>query len=72
MKARKWPIIYGLLEAHGEISRNQALSRFISRLAARIDDLERLHGWKFRTEQRGGDYFYVVGVYGRNHLEGSR
>jgi hypothetical protein len=67
MKAVKWPIIYRYLDQYGEISRNQALSNYISRLASRIKDLEK-HGWIFRTEQRDGDYVYIVVVRGRNHL----
>lgn len=48
-----------MLEERGEVSRNQALGVFISRLASRIGDLEE-KGWKFRTEKRGGDFVYIV------------
>ena len=51
--------IIEILERDGEISRNQCLSIFISRLASRIDDLERL-GWRFESEQRGRDDIYNV------------
>jgi len=51
-------VISGLLERDGRISRNQCLSMYISRLASRIDDLERA-GWVFRTERAiNGDYVY--------------
>jgi hypothetical protein len=51
--------IVDILERDGRISRNQCLRMFISRLAARIADLE-LDGWKFETEKVGGDYVYRV------------
>ena len=41
------------------MSRNWCLSRFISRLASRISDLE-AKGWEFETENRNGDYVYKV------------
>ena len=47
------------LEGDGQISRNQCLSIFISRLASRIDDLER-QGWVFAAEKQGRDYVYRV------------
>jgi hypothetical protein len=68
MKAKQWPIIYGLLE-RGYITRNECLSRYISRLGARICDLE-TRGWTFKTERVRGDYLYRVTQYGTNHLTG--
>ncbi len=47
------------IEEHGEISRNQCLSRFIARLAPRIQELE-AEGYVFRTEHRSNDYVYVL------------
>jgi hypothetical protein len=47
------------LEGDGQISRSQCLSMFISRLASRIDDLER-QGWVFAAEKQGRDYVYRV------------
>jgi Helix-turn-helix domain len=51
--------IIDLLERDGRVSRNQCLSMFpaITRLGARIDDLEKL-GYEFRPERKGGDYVY--------------
>ncbi len=47
------------LETNGEISRNQALRNFVSRLASRIADL-RQEGWTFDIKREEGDYVYVV------------
>jgi hypothetical protein len=69
--APKWRIIYAQLDKTGEISRNFALRRYISRLAARIDDLKRWD-WDFREERRKGDYVYIVTKRGTNHLEEAR
>jgi Helix-turn-helix domain len=52
-------IIAGILERDGRITRNQCLSMFISRLAARVADLEAA-GWKFETGKVGNDYEYRV------------
>jgi len=51
--------IVEILEREGRISRNQCLSMFIGRLAARIGDLEE-EGWRFETEKDGGDCVYRV------------
>jgi hypothetical protein len=59
MKETQLQWIVRQLEENGEVSRNQALTHFISRLSARIADLE-LEGYKFSTEWRGGDYVYTV------------
>lgn len=47
--------------ARGCISRNECLSTFpaITRLGARIDDLEK-RGYVFRTEAKHGDYTYYL------------
>lgn len=49
------------LEEFGFITRNQCLSDFpaITRLGARIDDLEH-EGWVFEAKHEGGDYVYRV------------
>lgn len=39
------------LQETGEISRNDCLRQYVSRLGARINDLKRL-GWQFDTEVR--------------------
>jgi hypothetical protein len=51
--------ITAILERDGRISRNACLSMFISRLAARIADLED-DGWIFETKKVGNDYEYRV------------
>lgn len=43
----------------GEISRNYCLSKYCSRLGARINDLKK-EGWEFETKTRNGDFFYVA------------
>ena len=56
------------LNREGRITRNEALSRFCSRLGARIADLK-AEGWEFITDtietirpdgKRGKDYVYIV------------
>jgi hypothetical protein len=47
------------LHDHGEVSRNWALQRYISRLGSRILEL-RQAGYKFEIERRGGDYVYIL------------
>ena len=47
------------LHDHGEVSRNWALARYISRLGSRIMDLKQA-GYKFEIERRGGDYVYIL------------
>ena len=39
------------LQETGEVSRNECLQRYVSRLGARINDLKQL-GWQFETETR--------------------
>lgn len=51
--------IVGQLIKNGEISRNHCLQNYISRLSAIIFDL-REKGWDFKTEERGGDFIYIV------------
>jgi hypothetical protein len=48
-----------VLRDKGEVSRNFALSQFISRLGAIICDL-RKEGWEFDIERRNGDYVYKL------------
>jgi hypothetical protein len=47
------------LDRDGFVTRNECLSQFpaITRLGARIDDLER-RGYVFKTEDTGRDYIY--------------
>ena len=49
------------LQTKGEISRNECLRNYFSRLGARINDLKRM-GWQFETEKRNGDYVYKLKV----------
>jgi hypothetical protein len=53
--------VRGRLHAAGYISRNQCLSQFpaITRLGARIDDLEH-EGYVFEAKRQGGDYVYKL------------
>jgi hypothetical protein len=46
------------LNNSGEITRNQCLKNYISRLGAIICQLKK-EGWMFRAENRGGDYVYI-------------
>lgn len=48
-----------MLKDKGEISRNQCLRNYISRLGARIKDLQK-EGMQFETERRDGDYVYKL------------
>ncbi len=59
MKKTQLQMIKNQLLTYGEVSRNWCLSKFISRLSARIDDLEK-EGWTFETEKRGGDFVYIA------------
>jgi Helix-turn-helix domain len=56
---RQVDIIADILERDGRITRNACLRMYISRLAARIADLED-DGWKFETKKVGNDYEYRV------------
>ena len=47
------------LEENGQVSRNDALKHFITRLGSRIYDLKQ-DGWEFEVERKGGDYIYVL------------
>lgn len=58
MKTQKQRIIKKL-KADGNVSRNQALKNYISRLSAIIQDLES-DGWVFETKLVNGDYAYLV------------
>ena len=57
-QSQKDRIVKRLLE-RGEVTRNEALRNFISRLSAIIQDLEE-EGWEFKTENRKGDYVYTA------------
>lgn len=57
-KSQKQRVINRLLE-RGEISRNQCLANYISRLSAIIQDLEE-DGWIFETERRGGKQKQII------------
>ena len=48
-----------VLRDKGEVSRNFALSQYISRLGAIICSL-RKDGWEFDIERRQGDYVYKL------------
>lgn len=51
------------LERYGKVSRNQCLSRYISRLGAIICDLKKA-GWEiegnYKTTKNGKDFIYRV------------
>ncbi len=47
------------LKETGQVSRNWCLQRYISRLSALIQILER-QGWGFTPERANGDYIYKV------------
>lgn len=57
-KTQKERIIFKL-KRDGYITRNECLQRYISRLGAIICTLKK-EGWKFKTEEVGGDYKYTV------------
>ncbi len=59
MKQSQLDFIKSELRNNKEISRNFCLSNYISRLGARIDDLEK-DGWVFETERRDGNYVYKM------------
>ncbi len=60
-KTQKQRII-GRLKEFGQISRNECLRVYITRLASIISDL-RQDGWEFSTKTLGGDYIYKVTKY---------
>lgn len=47
------------LNTTGQIDRNTCLRNYISRLGAIIHDLKK-KGYKFRTENKDGNYFYYL------------
>lgn len=59
MKQTQLQIIKDKLAKHGEISRNECLQNYISRLSAIIQRLES-EGYEFTTEHRKGDYVYIL------------
>jgi len=63
---------------YGVVSRNWALSNYISRLSAIIYDLKHENGWEFETEkveaikpngEKGWDFVYKVKKIGFNPYE---
>lgn len=72
MKNSQIKFVEGRLNDTGEISRNECLRNYISRLAAVIAELKR-RGWQFDTESRitikpdgskGKDFVYKVTTKG--------
>ncbi len=59
MKLTQEQWIKEILDREGKISRNQALRNFVTRLSARIGDLQQ-DGWTFDIKREEGDYVYVV------------
>ena len=59
MKISQLDYVVNTLLERGEITRNQCLRNYISRLGAIIDRLKRM-GWNFTTERRNGDYVYIL------------
>jgi len=59
MKPTQKQRIIGVLKERGEISRNQCLKNFISRLGAYIIVLKK-EGWDFDHIDAGNDYIYRV------------
>lgn len=68
-------LIVNVLLNYGVVSRNWALSNYISRLSAIIYDLTHEYGWEFETEkvktikpngEKGWDYVYKVKKFGIN------
>lgn len=59
MKKTQKSFVLEQLHDYGEISRNQCLAHFISRLSAIIQNLE-VEGYVFKTEWRGGDFVYML------------
>lgn len=55
----KW--VQTQLKKKGKVTRNQALRQYISRLAARINDL-REGGWNIVGKKEGNDYVYSLEV----------
>lgn len=53
--------VKGMLRETGEITRNQCLANYISRLSAIIQDLEN-EGYSFTTSRRNGDYVYTLAM----------
>lgn len=55
---RKW--VEQQFKEHGEITRNQCLQNYISRLGAIIYGLKQ-DGWVITSSRRGKDYVYTLG-----------
>lgn len=53
-------IVIDYLQTTGEVSRNICIrEHYLTRLGAVINNLKK-KGWKFRTEDRNGDYIYIL------------
>lgn len=53
-------IVINYLQATGEVSRNICIrEHYLTRLGAIINNLKK-KGWKFKTEDRNGDYVYIL------------
>jgi hypothetical protein len=59
MKQSQKQWVIAQLKANGEITRNQCLSRYISRLGAIACDLK-AEGWELEAFSREGDYVYKL------------
>lgn len=59
MKKSQKKIVIDWLNTNGEVTRNQCLQNYISRLGAIIQVLEN-EGWVFKTSRRGNDYVYTL------------
>jgi len=59
MKQTQKEWVISQLEQYGEISRNNALQNFITRLSAITLTLKN-EGWDLEGKWRGGDYVYSV------------
>jgi hypothetical protein len=57
LSQRKW--VEEQLKENGEITRNQCLKNYISRLGAIICDMK-ADGWKIEPTRRGSDYVYTL------------
>jgi hypothetical protein len=73
---RRW--VEEQLRLHGEITRNQCLTNYISRLGAIVCDLK-ASGWELEASRREGDYVYKLVdapkkpvMYVRHPLTGER
>lgn len=61
MKKTQEERVIGKLLRDGQITRNECLKNYISRLGAIICNLKK-DGWDFETKHIKGDYAYIVKV----------